>query len=272
MPAQASGAASSSCCAQRCTISSAACSWASSTLSVRRHGNDTCASETPSSDAEHAPVVVAIAHAVEGRGKGAAAALDAHGLGAASPDGACSADTATRAWTDVEVRLGAGDAQQGEQGDRQLHGSGHYSPSPTPELVEPAGYRFDICGELRRPLRANDVGIVEKVIPGDRCAVARHIGSMDAIGDTVRTPHATWLLQGGGQLRDSPFFFHCVQRVPSVAEHEQVTDMYLPLRREARAGFVCSDVPIAPLMGRMLSSARRTMQAEAPSDAGLRGG
>jgi AraC family transcriptional regulator len=103
-------------------------------------------------------------------------------------------------------------------------------PLNNPEAVEAAKFRFDICGELLGPLRPNDVGVIEKVIPGGRCAVVRHVGSTDAIGDTVRTLYAEWLPQSGEQLRDFPFFFHYVKRMPSVAEHEQITDVYLPLR------------------------------------------
>lgn len=103
-------------------------------------------------------------------------------------------------------------------------------PYDNPETAEPAAFRFDICGELRGPLRANEAGIIEKTIPGGRCAVARHIGSTDRIDATVRTLYAAWLPGSGEQLRDFPFFFHYVTRVPSVPEHEQVTDVYLPLR------------------------------------------
>jgi AraC family transcriptional regulator len=103
-------------------------------------------------------------------------------------------------------------------------------PHDNPETAEPAKFRFDVCGELHGPLRANEAGVIEKSIPGGRCAVARHIGSTDRIGDTVRALYATWLPQSGEQLRDFPFFFHYVKRVPSVPEHEQVTDVYLPLR------------------------------------------
>jgi AraC family transcriptional regulator len=103
-------------------------------------------------------------------------------------------------------------------------------PRDNPEIVEPAKYRFDICAELRAALRANDAGVIEKVIPGGRCAVARHIGSTESIAATVGTLYAVWLPQSGEQLRDFPFFFHYVKRLPSVAEHEQVTDVYLPLR------------------------------------------
>jgi AraC family transcriptional regulator len=96
--------------------------------------------------------------------------------------------------------------------------------------TNPADYRFDICGELSGPLSPNDAGVVEKTIPGGRCAVARHVGSTDAIGDTVHELYAQWLPESGEQLRDFPLFFHYIARMPSVSEHEQLTDVYLPLR------------------------------------------
>lgn len=99
-----------------------------------------------------------------------------------------------------------------------------------PRTTKPADFRFDICGELRRPLHANGAGVVEKVIPAGRCAVTRHVGSTDAIGESVQTLYASWLPQSGEQLRDFPCFFHYIKRMPLVEEHEQVTDVYLPLR------------------------------------------
>jgi AraC family transcriptional regulator len=102
-------------------------------------------------------------------------------------------------------------------------------PHDDPDAVPAADFRFDICGELRGPLQQNAAGIIEKAIPGGRCAVARHIGSTDAIGDTLRLLYGEWLPQSGEQLRDYPCFFHYIKRVPSVPVHEQVTDVYLPL-------------------------------------------
>lgn len=98
-----------------------------------------------------------------------------------------------------------------------------------PEATPPADFRFDICGELLGPLRPNTAGIIEKVIPGGRCAVARHVGSTDALGETLRGLYRDWLPQSGEPLRDAPCFFHYIERAPTVAVHEQVTDVYLPL-------------------------------------------
>jgi AraC family transcriptional regulator len=99
-----------------------------------------------------------------------------------------------------------------------------------PETTNPTDFRFDICGELVGRLHPNAAGVVEKVIPGGRCAVARHVGSTNAIGQTVHALYASWLPQSGEQLRDFPCFFHYIKRMPAVQEHEQLTDIYLPLR------------------------------------------
>lgn len=102
-------------------------------------------------------------------------------------------------------------------------------PHDDPEHTSPEAFRFDICGELLGPLQPSAAGVIEKVIPGGRCAVVRHVGSTDRLGDTVRALYGSWLPASGERLRDAPFFFHYVKRMPVVAEHEQVTDVYLPL-------------------------------------------
>jgi AraC family transcriptional regulator len=99
-----------------------------------------------------------------------------------------------------------------------------------PNTTPPEAYRFDICGELAGPLQPNDAGIVEKLIPAGRCAKVRHVGSTDALGKTLRVLYGEWLPQSGEQPGDFPLFFHYVARMPTVPEHEQLTDVYLPLR------------------------------------------
>lgn len=103
-------------------------------------------------------------------------------------------------------------------------------PLNDPETTAPEDFRFDICGELKGPLHPNTAGVIEKQIPGGRCAVVRHIGSTDAIAETLRPLYAEWLPESGERLRDYPCFFHYVERLPTVPVHEQVTDVYLPLR------------------------------------------
>jgi AraC family transcriptional regulator len=111
----------------------------------------------------------------------------------------------------------------------QTYGIAYDDPSTT----EPAKFRFDICGSILKsygPLPDNDFGVTEKSIPAGRYVVARHLGSTDLIGKTVHALYADWIPASGEELRDFPCFFHYIERMPKVSEHEQVTDVYLPLR------------------------------------------
>jgi len=99
-----------------------------------------------------------------------------------------------------------------------------------PDSTDADKFRFDLCAELRGPLLDNDVGVTESSIPTGRCAVVRHEGTLDTIGPKVRELYCTWLPESGEELRDFPCFFHYVKRMPKVSEHEQVTDIYLPLK------------------------------------------
>lgn len=99
-----------------------------------------------------------------------------------------------------------------------------------PESTEPELFRFDICGAVSEKVPNNPQGVVNGVIPGGRCAVVRHLGSHDRIGETVYPLYREWLPESGEKLRDFPLYFHYLNLIPDVAEHELVTDIYLPLK------------------------------------------
>ena len=99
-----------------------------------------------------------------------------------------------------------------------------------PESTPAADFRFDVCGEVDAPVPENLQGVITKQIPAGRCAMVRHHGSTDRVGESAWYLYRDWLPESGEELRDFPLFFHYVKRVPDVAEHEQVTDVYLPLR------------------------------------------
>ncbi len=101
-------------------------------------------------------------------------------------------------------------------------------PRSGPETA-PSEFRWDICGEVQGDVPSNPHGVVRKVIPGGRCAVTEHVGSTDLLTHTVRQLQAEWLPGSGERLGDHPCFFEYVRRVPAVAEHEQLTRVYLPL-------------------------------------------
>ncbi len=99
-----------------------------------------------------------------------------------------------------------------------------------PETTEPEAFRFDICGSVNTEVPANPQGLVNKVIPGGRCAVIRHLGSHDRIGESAYYLYRQWLPGSGEELRDFPLFFHYLNFKPETAEQELITDIYLPLK------------------------------------------
>jgi AraC family transcriptional regulator len=103
-------------------------------------------------------------------------------------------------------------------------------PWNDPESVPPEEFRFDICGEITRDVPENPQGVDNKTIPGGRCAVVRHHGSTDQIGESVWYLYRDWLPQSGEELRDFPVFFHYLTLGSVTPEHELETDVYLPLK------------------------------------------
>ncbi|MFL6577871.1 MAG: GyrI-like domain-containing protein [Povalibacter sp.] len=99
-----------------------------------------------------------------------------------------------------------------------------------PELTEAAQFRFDICAATDEEVAPNSHGIISKVIPGGRCAKLRHVGSEATLGHAIRYLYARWLPASGEEPRDYPLFMQRVLFFPDVAEHEAVTDLFLPLK------------------------------------------
>ncbi|RDS85796.1 hypothetical protein DWU99_00530 [Dyella psychrodurans] len=99
-----------------------------------------------------------------------------------------------------------------------------------PEEVAAGEYRFDLCVAVDRDIEPNAFGIVGKIIPAGRCAVLRHIGSDDTLRQSISYLYAKWLPQSGEEPRNFPLYLQRVRFFPDVAEHEAVTDIFLPLK------------------------------------------
>ena len=118
--------------------------------------------------------------------------------------------------------------------------STHYSPvnaSKTfglayddPHNTKPEDFRFDVCAEVTVDVPENPQGVINNTIDAGRCAVLRHEGSHDLMDEKIRWLYVNWLPQSGEELRDFPCFFHYHNLFPQVAEHELITDIYLPLK------------------------------------------
>ena len=95
--------------------------------------------------------------------------------------------------------------------------------------TRPEDFRFGIGAAIDRPVPVNDIGVTEFLIPSGRCAVLRHRGSDDRLGETIRYLYADWLPESGQETRDFPLFMQRVKFFPDVPEAEAVTDIFLPL-------------------------------------------
>lgn len=100
-----------------------------------------------------------------------------------------------------------------------------------PRTTSPDEFEFRICGSVSAEIAEdNAFGVVNSVIPAGRCAVLRHQGSHDALTALAQGLYRDWLPTSGEELRDFPLFFHYHNFVHEVAEHELLTDIYLPLK------------------------------------------
>ncbi|OLL32412.1 AraC family transcriptional regulator [Burkholderia sp. SRS-W-2-2016] len=102
-------------------------------------------------------------------------------------------------------------------------------PRSNPDTTPGEQFRFDICGEIGEAVAPNGFGVRELVIPGGRCAVVRHTGSTDHIGETIYPIYRDWLPGSGEELRDQPLFFHYLSVFPETPLDQWQTDIYIPL-------------------------------------------
>jgi AraC family transcriptional regulator len=99
-----------------------------------------------------------------------------------------------------------------------------------PDTTEPDNFRSDICGSVTEDVPSNSQGVINKIIPSGRCAVVRHLGSHNKIGDCAYYLYRNWLPESGEELGDFPLYFHYLNLITDTPEHELVTDVYLPLK------------------------------------------
>jgi AraC family transcriptional regulator len=99
-----------------------------------------------------------------------------------------------------------------------------------PDTTEPEKFQFGICGSVDKDIPDNPQGVQNSVLPGGRCVVVRHLGSHDRIGESIYPLYRDWLPKSGETLRDFPLYFHYLNLLPDTAEHELITDIYLPLK------------------------------------------
>lgn len=102
----------------------------------------------------------------------------------------------------------------------------HYTD---PRITPPSEHHVDFCLSVEHDVGPNPLGIINKVIPRNRCARARDIGSRSNNQAAIYL-YEVWLPQSGESSGDFPIFFHYVNVGPNVREEEMITDVYLPLK------------------------------------------
>ena len=118
--------------------------------------------------------------------------------------------------------------RQRNQLDRERHRS--YGVHNTdPYTTPPADHRVDFCLSVDFDVAPNTEGVISKVIPRSRCALARHRGSRAHNAAAVYL-YQEWLPQSGESLGEFPIIFHYVNVGPEVKEDDVITDVYLPLK------------------------------------------
>jgi AraC family transcriptional regulator len=99
-----------------------------------------------------------------------------------------------------------------------------------PANGDPAAFRLDLCASVERETDDEPYGVIRKTIPAGRCAVLRHIGSDDTLGQSISFLYKDWLPQSGEEPGDFPLFLQRVHFYPDVPETEMVLDLHLPLK------------------------------------------
>ncbi len=110
--------------------------------------------------------------------------------------------------------------------DRHRSFGVHYDD---PRTTPPSDYRVDFCLSVDHEVAPNAYGVVPKIIPALRCALARHFGSREVVSAAAYL-HDVWLPESGEVLGAFPIFFHYVNVGPQVRENDMITDVYLPLQ------------------------------------------
>lgn len=97
-----------------------------------------------------------------------------------------------------------------------------------PRTTPPAEYRLDLAAKTDREVEPNTAGVVAGLIPGGRRAVLRVTG--DDLEPAALFLYRDWLPASGEVPGDFPLYARRLSFFPDVAEHEAVTELYLPLR------------------------------------------
>ena len=98
-----------------------------------------------------------------------------------------------------------------------------------PATVSPGNYRLDLCASVSKEDDCRGCGVLCRSIPAGRCAVLRHVGPDDTLGESIRRLVAGWFPESGEKRRGFPIFLQRVRSYPEVPVGEEVIDVFLPI-------------------------------------------
>lgn len=104
-----------------------------------------------------------------------------------------------------------------------------------PKSCPPDEYRMDIACEIPTGIKINeksmrDHSIQRAEIPALTCAKLRHKGPWDHLEAPIRYLYNQWIADNNIELDDYPLFVERVNLYPEVADHQLITDIYLPIK------------------------------------------
>jgi AraC family transcriptional regulator len=98
-----------------------------------------------------------------------------------------------------------------------------------PHTTPPEAFRLDLCCAVTSSVEPNPEGVVERTIPGGKCASLRCRGGDEALEACLQYLYATWLPSSGEEPRDVPLVLQRIAFFPDVSENDAITDILLPL-------------------------------------------
>ncbi len=107
-------------------------------------------------------------------------------------------------------------------------------PNGDPKRMEPQDFRWEVCGSILEDVPENKYGVQKGFIPAGLCAKVRHLGSYDALEQSIYPIYQEWIPTQDLELRDYPCFFEYHNFIHEVNEADLITDIYIPLQEKAK--------------------------------------
>ena len=99
-----------------------------------------------------------------------------------------------------------------------------------PNTVDANKYRFDVACSVNDKINENDVGVENALIHEGKCARLRCTGTNETMAQAIQYLYGEWLVVNEHECDDRPLFVKRVAMYPEVAMHQQVFEIFLPIR------------------------------------------